>query len=328
MQALIWLYEQHVRDHPNAYQGWRPRDGGDTRCYLCGGLCPVGAPSRPTREAIPDTFMEQEIVRCASSGWTCPACAHYLLDGVAPLVTFSHIVTPTTTRRWERDTMRADIEGWLATPGALPEPMVLAILTSAMKRRHVLPRAEVTTSGTRLTLRVDQSAVWVTPTAWRNITGPFDRLRALGHGKTEIVSGRLHPAGLARDAQAGWLAEALALSARLDAWRGHPALDLVAFVSPAQVAQRAQVAQVGLVVQEPSSPPPQEGTHRDGEQHREHGDSGASGGGAAGGLGRDRPRVQEQIPGGHLGATATPRRRSGAHDQRPADLPQPSLWDV
>ena len=159
MQALRWLYEQHIRDNPAAYAayaGWRFADGGVARCYLCGAPCPAGAPSRLTREAIPDTFMEQEIVRCASSPWVCPACCHYLLDGVMPLVSYSHIITPTSTRRWERDAMRADIEGWLAAGetgqplGPLGEPLILAILTSAMKRRHVLPRAEVTTSGTRL----------------------------------------------------------------------------------------------------------------------------------------------------------------------------------
>lgn len=307
MLALRWIYEQRTAADADA---WQPADGGPATCWHCGLPCPDGAPSQPTRTAIPDTYTEYDVVRANQSPVVCPACASYF-TGVKDLVSYSQLLTPTTRRRWERATMRADLEALFATE-RLDEPCILAIVSSPMKRKHVLPRAPVTTSGARLGVQFDADTIWLAREEWTTIIAPFDALRLLGHSKTEILTGRLHPVALQRDAAAGRLAEVLTLMRQLDVWRGSSQLVLVAHVSPG-----------GDLTGD---------TLRSGEEIPDNGsrhDNVRTGRGAAArGLGWRQSGVQGEIPARHLEPVAEPGSGTGPYDERSRDVRQSALFDV
>lgn len=304
MLALHWIYAQRTVADASA---WRPTEGGPAICWHCGLACPDGAPSQPTRKAVPDTYTEYDVVRANQSPLVCPACASYF-SGVKDLVSYSQWLTPTLRRRWEREAMRADLESLFTRADPLDEPCILAIVSSPMKRKHVLPRAPVTTSGAHAGVQFDADTIWLTPAEWQAITTPFDALRQMGHSKTELLTGRLHPVALQRDIVAGRLAEVLDLMGQLDRWRGSSQLTLVAYVSPGGDLTH----------------PIEEATSRE----RGHDDARTGRGAAPRGLGRHQPRLQSEIPARHLESGAESGSGAGAHDQRPGNVLQPALFDL
>ena len=293
MQAIRWLYDQAVAGDPSAW-----RDGGDAHCYLCAQSCPDASPSQPTKTAMRDTFTNHDLAQCRESAWVCPACAWYLDNG-QQFRTFSWQISPSVAAMWDRATMRADLDLLLQESAPYIEPLILAI--SVSHKKHVVLRATPAYSSNPITVQFEEQSVTITPDVWQAVAAPFDALRALGHGKTEILTGHLHPMGLKRHGQIG---RALALMVQLAPWRDGQLLELLAYVSPGG-----------------------DQSAKDTENDR-YGD--LRDGGSVGTLsvGWDTNGVQKQVPPRHLGTGATSRRGPRQNDGNPGDVAQSRLFDL
>lgn len=292
MLAIRWLYDQAVAAEPAAW-----RAGGEASCWLCGVACPQGEPSQPVAKAVSDTFNDHALACCPASDWLCPSCSWYLSDSRAYRQA-SWILTPTTATRWERETWRDDLDAFFQGTPAFGDERILAITTSYKK--HILLAALPSYGSSSLIIQFEQQIVHLTVAEWYALTAPFDALRRLGHRKSEIVSGALHPLALARH---GRIQRALELSQQLDEWRGSQALELLAYVSPA-----------GDMAEEEGTSGPD--------------DIGGSSSSAAGDLQGDSAGLQEQIPHDPVGAGAKHGRRGGAQDQRSGNVYQPGLFEA
>ena len=126
--------------------------------------------------------------------------------------------------------MRADLAGFL-TDG-LPADTCLCVApnqAATQKHTHIL-RAPVNSAGShQLAVQIAEGRALLTLTSWVALLAAMDALIALGHRRTEILSGSLNTWVLA---QHGQIATAQAHMRTLAPWQGGPELQLASYATP------------------------------------------------------------------------------------------------
>lgn len=286
--ALAWLYAQH---------GGILHIGGAT-CYLCGASC-TGEHS--TAKCIADTFNSHHLARCPSSPSLCDACAWYL-DGKAGHADFrkmSLVVARSDWRNWQRETMKQDIAQWLEH--GLDDDAFLVV--SLTKKKHLLLQAPMNARGSKvLAIQVEEQVAHLDLATWTTMDEAFMNLIHLGHHKGEILSGTLYAGTLRKH---GRIREAMVLSQQLEPYRAGVVLELLSYTTIIDKESNERTANgPGIGAGHDSSETPQSGMEP------------------------DRPRVQEQIPHGHLEPNRNEREGMCHDDQHTAPFSQQSLWEV
>jgi hypothetical protein len=277
--ALYWLYQQsHDEGIPS----------GNARCYLCSASC---EDRYSVKAGIADTFNSHYLAACPSSPYLCAACQWYF-DGKANHPDFrkmSLIVAERNWQHWRREDMKTELGLWLAH--GLEADAYLVV--SLSKKKHILLQAPLNTAGTKLlAIQVEEQVAYLDQSTWQIIGHSFMFLLSLGHGKGEILSGKLYSNTLRKHGQ---MRDATKHSAMLEPYRGSATLDLYSYATIIEIEK------------EESDDRPIDTARTGGET-------------AASGLQPDRQRVQEQVPRLNLG---TGRKQRGGVL---ADYEQPDLF--
>lgn len=292
-EALHWLYQQ---------SGGVVLPGDDT-CYLCGQSC---APGHAVKHAIAETFNSHWRAQCRSSNVLCAACAWYLDSkaGHPDYRKMSLVVQARTWRNWQRAEMKADIERWL-TQGLEAASYLVVSLT---KKKHLLLQAPLNAAGipSGLAIQVEERVAYIGASSWQQIAQPFMALLALGHGKSEILSGDFYASTLRKH---GRLSEVMRLSKQLDQWRDSALMDLYSYVTLVEERQTQQ---------------------DDGDGRKRAGDAEdrRSVSTAPGGMEIDQPGLQESVPGRNLATIRGTHRHRQPDDGQPASISQQTMWDA
>lgn len=282
---IHWLYQQFVGDIPV----------GEARCYLCGIPCQSVA---SVAKGVPDTFNSHYLARCPSSGVLCAACAWYLdntLDHPA-FRKMSLIVARDSWHNWQRETMKTDIGLWVSQGIQCDAYCVVSL----SKKKHILLQAPMNAQGTRLlAIQIEEQVAYVDQTTWQIMNRSFMTLLALGHTKSEILSGGLYAQTLRKHGQ---INEAMQHNTMLAPYRHSPQLELLSYVTLVEKEE----------THESTSP----------------GDGMDSSGVAAAEsrVDANRPGVQSEIPHGHLAASRKQRGGSRPDEQHVEQISQQSLF--
>lgn len=270
---------------------------GSAQCYLCGVPCPE---QYSVMKSIADTFNSHYLAQCPSSPRLCPACSWYF-DGKAGHPDFrkmSLIVWKEGWTNWQRPDMKQMIEWWLRHGTAFDYYLVVSL----SKKKHILLQAPLNVQNTKyLSIQVEEQVAHIDGPTWDYIDKRFMALLQLGHNKGEILSGDLYQVTLKKH---GHLYDAIDLSSELEPYRNSPELTLLSYVTI--IEEKEQSIGAG----------------------HETGDDQASGTTLNSRVDMHRPGVQESLPGGNLAAIPQQRGQLRSDDQRPGQVPQPTLWDV
>ena len=187
--SISWLYRQCVGDPPQ----------GPSFCYLCGARCPA---AYTVAKGLADTFNSHSLAHVPSSPSLCAACQWYFDSQVLhpEFRKMSLVVSPTSWRNWQRETMKHDIFSWL-TQG-LEDQTYLVI--SLSKKKHILLQAPLNVAGSHtLSIQIEEQVAHFSLEDWLYIDERFTGLLALGHGKGEILRGDLYSSRLRKHGRLG-----------------------------------------------------------------------------------------------------------------------------
>lgn len=270
---------------------------GDASCYLCGANC---SQEQTVARGIAETFNSHYLARSPSSSYLCAACAWYFSSsaGHPDFRKMSLVVERDSWHNWERPAMKGDI---LHTLQCGVDTDVFLIV-SLSKKKHILLQAPLNVANAcTLSIQVEEQVAHISLGMWEHMDAAFMRLVQLGHNKGEILSGNLYGNTLKKHGQ---LAEALLLSKQLEPYRHSAALELLSYVTIVEKGETDGTSESG------------NGTDRDGSQP------------AQSSMEPDRRGIQVEIQNGNLVAVREQRRGVRTHEQQPAQISEPSLWEI
>lgn len=296
---IHWLYQQ---------QSGGISQSGNAVCYLCSASC---TEQHSVKSGIADTFNSHYLCKAPSSPYLCDACQWYFNRGAGhpDFYKMSLIVTPTTWHNWQRADMKADITNWL-TFGMEEASYLVCSLT---KKKHILLQAPMNAATSRnLSIQVEEQVATLELWHWRAMNDNFMRLLAMGHNKSEILSGNLYGNTLRKH---GRMIEAMLLSRELEPYRHSPAIELLSYVTIVDYDKKETTEEHDA----------NDGTNTIGNRD---GDAVPGGSAPQSGLQRNQPGVQIEVP---HGTVATSRGKRGSvrpHEQHAPQVSLPSLWEV
>ncbi len=276
-------------------------------CYLCGASC---SEQHAVTTCIADTFNSHYLARAPSSPYLCDACAWYFnrKAGHPDFYKMSLIVEEHQWHNWQRADMKGCISDWLNF-GLGTNAYLVCSLT---KKKHILLQAPMNAKGSKsLSIQVEEQVATVQLHDWHSMDDAFMRLLALGHTKSEILSGSLYGNTLRKH---GCVAEALRLTDALRPYRQSAAIELLSYVTIVDYDKDKGGND------EPN-------TRTDAIANRD-GDAVPGGGSPESDLQRNQPGVQIEVPHGTVATSGGKRGGVRTHEQHAAEISSSSLWEI
>lgn len=203
MIALHWLH---------------PALGSGPVCYICGQAAEL---SQPVQAALADTFMDHDLALAPTSPVVCVPCATLFK---ADTWRRRHWwLTPTSVTEWTREAMRTTIADWFVSPYP-----VIAVVALTKKKWRPLLTARASYRET-LTIQFELQRVTVDAPTWHHVLGHLDALLALGHTRTEVLTGDLHLTTMKKHGQ---LRTVMQHMTALSPYHGTPLLAFVSYATP------------------------------------------------------------------------------------------------
>lgn len=280
-------------DHPLHWIYGKEIMPGSASCWFCAISC-IESQKRLVSQVIGDAFNDHDQARCSSSPVLCEACSAYFHDS-RPWRQASWKIHKNGAEKWQREQMRNDLDMFFS--GKMVLPVVLSVTTSYKK--HHLIRAPINYGNQVALVQYEQQLLSIESPIYRGIFAAIDGLMALGHNKSEIASGMLHPIVLKRH---GKISEALTISQQLQPYRGSELLEFLLFIT---------------IIPEKKA-----------EDHARNGSDPSGSESAHACVARHQQRLQKQVSADHLGAIPEQDRDGGQDQQYVATVHQSSLFDA